>query len=37
VGRASTCRRPAPRRWWPRTWRCRACCRASATWRWPAA
>ncbi len=34
---ASTCRRPAPPRWWRRTWPCRACSRANATWRWPVA
>ena len=36
-GRASTSRRPARRRSWRSTWRCRACSTANATWRWPAA
>ncbi len=31
------CRPPARPRWWRSTWPARACSRASATWRWPAA
>jgi acyl transferase domain-containing protein len=36
-GPASTSRPRARPRWWPPTWRCRACWRANATWRWRAA
>jgi len=37
MGPASPSTRPAPRRWWPSTWRARACAAAPATSRWPVA